>query len=176
MPNTPNELAIVDSEWLQPDTFEKMLRTVPSILSSLSKLKSMLPKRGGTKRDPKKLAAEIDELRRDLETVCQTLTTASKSHTQFVQRLGEAAHGLLSEGGPMFKLIAFIEAQAKLTKGLIELSNHTTTIALGHERRIKALEASIAAGKGQRTSRKKSPALTAEKPKKKKRAKKAKAK
>jgi hypothetical protein len=104
MSSTPNELAIVDSEWFQPDTIEKILRSVPSILSSLSKLKSMLPKRGGSKRDPKKLAVEIDELRKDLEKVCEVISISTKSHIKFI----EAFARLVSEDGPLHKLLPII--------------------------------------------------------------------
>jgi hypothetical protein len=145
MPNTPNELAIVDSEWLQPDTIEKMLRTVPSILSSLSKLKTLLPKR--PKRNPRDLAAEIDELTKALAMLIEILKTASESHSKLSIRFVETVGGLVN--GPIMKLVSFIKGQAENNKKV-------TTIVLGHEARIKTLEASIAAGKGKRASGKKS--------------------
>ena len=149
MPNTPNELAIVDSEWLQPDTFEKILRSVPSIISSLSKLKSMLPKRGGPKRDPRNLAAEIDELTKALETVCNHISTSVTNHIKFVEAVG----GLVSKGGALPQLVPIIFGSAGNLNKVIK-------IVLGHEARIKALEASIVAGNGKRASEKKSPAPT----------------
>jgi hypothetical protein len=150
MSNRSNELAVLStSEWLQPDTFERILRAVPSILSSLSKLKTMLPKRGGNKRDLKTLGTEIDELRKDLGTVCNLISTSLKSHTKLV----EAAAGLVSKAGALPRLVHFIS-------GSVGNLNKVIPIVLGHEARLKTLEASIAVSTGKRGSGKKSPAPT----------------
>ena len=147
MSNTSTPLPVVNSEWLQPETFEKILRSVPSVLSSLSKLKTMLPKRAGLKRDPRKLGAEIDELRKDLEKVCHVLTQANLQNT----KLAQAVADFVSKGGTLHKLVPGIIGTGENVGKLV-------TMVLAHEERLKALEASIAAGTGKRGSGKKSPA------------------
>ena len=141
MSNTSNELPALNmSEWLEPETFEKIVRCGPSVLASLSKLKTMLSKSGGRKRDLKKLGTEIDELRKDLEKVCVVMTQAVSSHT----RLVEAASGLV--GGPLTKLVPIVI-------GAVGNLNKVVPIVLAHEDRLKALEASIAKGKSKKGSR-----------------------
>ena len=157
MSNTANELPVLNtSEWLDPETFEKMVRLGPSLVSSFSKLKTMLSKGGGSKRDLKKLGAEIDDLRKDLETVCGLISKSIKSHQKFV----EAVAGLVATGGGLVKFISFAKAVAENTTKI-------TTIVLAHEARLKALEASVAEAKNKRGNGKKSISSTSAKTRKK---------
>jgi hypothetical protein len=166
MPNISAELPAVNTEWLQPETFEKLLRYVPSIVSSLAKLKQSLSKRGGPKRDLKQLGEDIDALAKTLEKVCEVIHT----HVNLSTKITEASVPFITIVG---KRILELVQWAKVTKSAADHINKSTRVLIAHETRIKALEAAIEAGKGKRTSGKKSPALTADKPKKKKRAKKA---
>jgi hypothetical protein len=145
MSNASNELPVLNtSEWLQPETFEKMVRLGPAFLASLSKLKTMLSKGGGSKRDLKKLGTEIDELRDNSWTVCELISKANESHRKLV----EALVGLASKGGTLTKLVPIIF-------GSVGNLNKVIKIVLAHETRLKALEASIVARKNKRGSAKK---------------------
>jgi len=160
MSNTSAQLPVVNSEWLEPETFEKLVRLGPSILASISKLKTMLSKGGGPKRDLRKLGNEIDELRDNLSTVCEIIKTSNESHQKLVEALvgsasktGGAIAGLVSKGGALPRLVPIIFTSAGNLNKVIK-------IVLAHETRLKALEATIAAGKNNRGSGKTPLSLT----------------
>src|ERR1035438_3323409 len=137
MTTTTTELPALNmTEWIEPAT--KLVRSFPAIIASYAKLKQMFPKGKGSKRDLKQLGTEIDELRKALETVCNLMSQSTKSRLQFMQ----AFVGLL----------AFLNDE-KFAKWLtyinigLENSKKHTTIVLGHERRIKVLEAAMVKAK-----------------------------
>jgi hypothetical protein len=143
MTHTTTELPALNmTEWLEPAT--KIVRSIPSIIAAYAKLKQMLPKGKGSKRDLKQLGTEIDELSKALETVCNLMSQSSKSHSQFVQ----AFVGLLT-----------VLNDERLAKWLccvnigLENSKKHTTIVLGHEARIKVLETSMVKFKSKQDSR-----------------------
>src|SRR5207244_3719956 len=88
MSHKANELVVANmNDWLQPETLEKLARVVPSVLSSISKLKQSLSKGGGPKRDLKKICGEIDDLRKDLGTVCDLMTKHCSSNTKLAEAI-----------------------------------------------------------------------------------------
>jgi hypothetical protein len=116
----------LSNEWLQPETIGRFIKGAPAILASLSKLKKAFSKSKTPKRDLKKIGDEIDVLQKDFNTLCVVMKKHVSSHTNFVS--------------------AFHTTFEKLIPWLLRLPHHTqriqefTTIVLGHEKRLKALE------------------------------------
>ena len=130
------------TEWVE--AVEKLAGSAPAILNAISRLRKTFSKRGGPKRDLKKIGDEIDDLKKDFETLCVVMTKHVSSITKFT----EAIVRLVAVGGDK-KTTIFLSALLALPVALGNLQK-VTTLALAHETRLKALEAEIAKGKGKR--------------------------
>ena len=131
------------TEWLEPETLEKLVRLGPSVMATLSKLKQMFPKGRGTKRDLKKLGEEIDELAKSLEKVCEVIAT----HMDLNTKLAQASLPFITE------VRKRISELGSFSKSVADYINRSNPVLIAHETRIKALEASIAKGKSKKGSR-----------------------
>jgi hypothetical protein len=125
-------------EWLEPEKWENLLKgaaSVASLVEKLAKLKQAFSKGRSPKRDLKKLGNEIDELRKDLETVLGVLTKSISSNAKSVNALGQLVT-VLGDG----------RLATALSTGLANVKK-LVVIVISHDDRLKTLEASVGAGK-----------------------------
>ena len=128
-------------EWLEPETLEKLVKGAASLVglvAKLAKLKQAFSKGRSPKRDLQKLGNEIDELRKDLETVLGVLSSTISSHKKTVNALGQLVT-VLGEG-------RLAKGLGVLTTGLANISK-LAQIVISHDARLETLEASVGAGK-----------------------------
>ena len=121
-------------EWLEPETLEKLVKGAASLaglIEKLAKIKQAFSKGRSTKRDLKKLGNEIDELRKDFETVVVLLTKYFSTHPEFVKAVAAGFAALIKGGAAL---------------GIANLPK-ITKIVISHDARLKTLEASVGAGK-----------------------------
>lgn len=121
-------------EWLEPETLEKLVKgaaTLAGLVEKLAKLKQAFSKGRSPKRDLKKLGNEIDELRKDFETLIDLLTKSYSKHIEFTEAVA-VGFAVLEKAGAAFGI-------ANLPK--------ITKIVISHDARLKTLEASIGARK-----------------------------
>ena len=147
MTTTSNELPALNmTEWLEPETFTKIVRSLPSVITTLSKLKKMFPKGRGTKRDLKQLGEDIDALAKTLEKVCEVI----KTHMNLSTKLAEASVPFATIVG---KRISELVQWANVTQAVTDHINKSTPVLIAHETRLKALEASMVKAKSKQSSR-----------------------
>src|SRR2546427_548130 len=93
MPNKAGELAVVNNDFLTPETITeitavwKMIKDMPKLLTSLSKFKKVFSKGGDSKRDLKKLGTEIDDLKKAFEILCGAMSKHFASNEQFSEAI-----------------------------------------------------------------------------------------
>src|SRR5205809_504164 len=125
-------------EWLEPETLEKFVKGAASLaglVEKLAKLKQSLSKSRSPKRDLKKLGNEIDELRKDFETLLGVLTKSHLKQVEFVEAV--ARFVTMLGDGRLTKLLATGQANV----------NKLVKIVISHDARLKTLEASIGAAR-----------------------------
>jgi len=124
-------------DWLDLGTWERILTDLTKlarVTAALAKLK----KSKNPRRDLKKLGDEIDELQNSIEKICEVLIKQAKSHREFVESLKALLTVLNSER--LFSLVGTNFSNL----------NKCVKIIIGHETRLKRLEASMETAKGKR--------------------------
>jgi hypothetical protein len=112
------------SEWLEPETWQKLLPGLALVAAGLAKLKQQLPKRGSSKRDLKKLSGDLDQLRENFERLLGLFSEHLSNNKKFLESFSGLLVTLDKAG-----LAQTLGNAAKVAK-----------IALYHEERLKALE------------------------------------
>jgi hypothetical protein len=137
------------SEWERPETWANIVKTLAGAGVALAKLKEAFAKRRERrKQDERKINEAIDGLQKTVGKIIELMMTTGNSHRRFVEASANTfkavADRLHADGDNLAALNSF-------AVGVGEWSEGITTIALGHERRIKALEAKA----GKRSTRRK---------------------
>jgi len=123
------------------------------VVSALKKLKQAFSKWSNRKRDAKKLAEDVAELQKEFQTLVDAMFLSASKHKENLTRLHDFLQHLHDDLLP--KAIHRRDRNEALLLALGERTNGITTIALGHERRINALESSRAAGKNKKSRKSK---------------------
>ncbi len=137
------------SDWERPETWANIVKTLAGAGVALAKLKEVFAKgRERRKRDERKTVEAIDRLQETVGKIIELMMTTGNSHRRFVEASAHTfkavADRIHAGGKRLAALKGFAERAGEWSEGI-------TTIALGHERRIKALEAKV----GKRTTRRK---------------------
>ena len=91
------------NEWLEPEKLGQLLKGVAAVAAGLATLKEKFSKRGGSKRDLKKLGDEIDDLRDSLSKLLEIVGTLAETQKLQIEGNDKVFNSLLNLCGNLHK-------------------------------------------------------------------------